>query len=81
MKKSHDEPGAAEEDALGTLYGGLPRTNFSRDVLATCPANLAVLPVSGVVWSDLGRSHGGLWDLRESASGDHTLVYDAPSDR
>lgn len=47
----------AEEDQLRALYGRLPPTNFSRDVLATRPANLAVLPVSGVAWSDLGEPH------------------------
>jgi mannose-1-phosphate guanylyltransferase len=36
------------------LYAGLPSTSFSHAVLARRPANLAVLPVRGVRWSDLG---------------------------
>lgn len=44
-----------EEEALGSLYSRLPSANFSRDVLMTRPANLAVLPVRGVTWSDLGE--------------------------
>lgn len=44
-----------EEKAVRALYARLPETNFSRDVLVRCPANLAVLPVRGVEWSDLGE--------------------------
>ncbi len=36
------------------LYAGLPATDFSRAVLAAAPEALAVLPVKGVGWSDLG---------------------------
>ena len=43
-----------EEEAVRRLYAGLPAANFSREVLATRPANLAVLPVRGVAWSDWG---------------------------
>lgn len=44
-----------EAEAIRTLYFQIPSTNFSREVLAARPANLAVLPVSGVGWSDLGN--------------------------
>jgi mannose-1-phosphate guanylyltransferase len=44
-----------EGEAMRSLYAGLPSTNFSEDVLGTKPANLAVLPVRGVVWSDWGE--------------------------
>jgi hypothetical protein len=44
-----------EGNAIQTLYSEIPSTNFSREVLAMRPANLAVLPVSGVGWSDLGN--------------------------
>jgi len=44
-----------EGEAIRTLYSQIPSTNFSREVLAMRPANLAVLPVSGVSWSDLGN--------------------------
>jgi mannose-1-phosphate guanylyltransferase len=44
-----------ESEAIRTLYSRIPPTNFSRRALAGHPANLAVLPVSGVAWSDLGN--------------------------
>jgi mannose-1-phosphate guanylyltransferase len=43
-----------EGEVAQRLYSGIPSTNFSREVLARCPANLAVLPVSGLRWSDWG---------------------------
>jgi mannose-1-phosphate guanylyltransferase len=45
---------AAEEDALRTIYRDLRAADFSRSVLAQFPTELAVLPVTGVNWSDLG---------------------------
>jgi hypothetical protein len=43
-----------ERPALERLYCGLPSVDFSRQVLAARPDRLAVLPVRGVHWSDLG---------------------------
>ena len=43
-----------EPEAMRSLYARLPATNFSDDVLGTRPANLAVMPVRGVTWSDWG---------------------------
>ena len=43
-----------EDDTLDRLYSRLPSTDFSRQVLATCPTNLAVLALNGVGWNDLG---------------------------
>jgi hypothetical protein len=44
---------AGDEDrAMRSLYGLLAPANFSEMVLERRPANLAVLPVRGVVWSD-----------------------------
>lgn len=40
--------------AAERLYARLPAADFSRRVLAERPRALAVLPVSGVAWSDLG---------------------------
>jgi mannose-1-phosphate guanylyltransferase len=45
---------ASEPAAVRRLHARLPPINFSQEVLAACPANLAVLPVNGVAWSDLG---------------------------
>jgi mannose-1-phosphate guanylyltransferase len=45
---------AWEDEAARGVYAALPSTDFSRDVLQARPADLAVLPVSGVAWNDLG---------------------------
>jgi mannose-1-phosphate guanylyltransferase len=45
----------AERSEVQRLYGRLEPSNFSEVVLASRPANLAVLPVSGVRWSDWGQ--------------------------
>lgn len=44
----------SEAETFSTLYTRIPSTDFSERVLAPRPANLAVLRVSGVAWSDLG---------------------------
>jgi mannose-1-phosphate guanylyltransferase len=46
---------AAERETIEALYSRLPAIDFSASVLASLPANLAVLKVNGVVWSDLGE--------------------------
>jgi hypothetical protein len=43
-----------EDAAARAVYRGLPVTDLSRHVFQACPGALAVLPVSGVGWSDLG---------------------------
>jgi mannose-1-phosphate guanylyltransferase len=43
-----------ETPALERLYRGLPPVDFSRQVLSARPDHLAVLPVRGVHWNDLG---------------------------
>ncbi len=43
-----------EDDAAYTVYGRLPSTDLSRQVFQACSGSLAVLPVSGVGWNDLG---------------------------
>jgi hypothetical protein len=43
-----------ETPALERLYCGLPSVDFSRQVLSARPDSLAVLPVRGVHWNDLG---------------------------
>lgn len=44
-----------EERTIERLYADLRSTGFSEQVLAARPLNLAVLPVRGVEWSDLGE--------------------------
>jgi mannose-1-phosphate guanylyltransferase len=46
---------ASEQARVQRLYGRISPSDFSREVLARCPINLAVLQVSGVQWSDLGE--------------------------
>jgi mannose-1-phosphate guanylyltransferase len=45
---------SAEAARVQRLYSQIAPSNFSGEVLAKCPFNLAVLQVSGVEWSDLG---------------------------
>lgn len=44
----------ADSANLRQLYAYLPSLDFSQKVLATRPPNLAVLPLTGVAWCDLG---------------------------
>jgi mannose-1-phosphate guanylyltransferase len=45
----------SEPRTFSTLYAGIASTDFSDRVLASRPANLAVLRVSGVAWNHLGN--------------------------
>ncbi|HKS30046.1 MAG TPA: sugar phosphate nucleotidyltransferase [Pyrinomonadaceae bacterium] len=46
---------ADEAEAIAGLYSQIYDVNFSHEVLAASPADLAVLPVGGLKWSDLGK--------------------------
>jgi hypothetical protein len=46
---------AEESKAVEKLYARIPDTNFSQSVLSQRPGNLAVLPVVGLKWNDLGK--------------------------
>ena len=43
-----------EADAVRAVYAALPPADFSRHVLTPSTSRLAVMPVTGVTWSDLG---------------------------
>ncbi len=43
-----------EAAAVDALYAKLRESNFSQEVLAAQPSRLAVLPVTGIEWSDWG---------------------------
>jgi mannose-1-phosphate guanylyltransferase len=45
---------ALEAEAARSVYARIPPIDFSSQVLASRPGSLAVLPVEGVAWSDLG---------------------------
>jgi len=45
----------SEELEIERLYWHLAPMDFSRDLLARNPASLALLPIDGVQWSDLGE--------------------------
>ncbi len=47
-----------EDDSLRRLYARLPSSDFSARALVTRSANLAVLPVSNVEWTELGEPRG-----------------------
>jgi mannose-1-phosphate guanylyltransferase len=58
FKKVRSALGTAfEEQALQTLYNDLPVSSFSDAVLMRHGVNLAVLPVAGIQWNDLGEPH------------------------
>jgi mannose-1-phosphate guanylyltransferase len=64
-----DEPAPPIESGdLDPLYARLAPIDFSRQVLAAQPDRLAVLPVRGVEWNDLGDP-GRVRETRERASG------------
>jgi mannose-1-phosphate guanylyltransferase len=44
-----------EPAAIERLYQRIPPTNFSHEVLARFPEDLATIPVFGVDWSDIGE--------------------------
>lgn len=46
--------GNLEAAAVRVVYAALPAADFSRQVLTPGTSRLAVLPVTGVAWSDLG---------------------------
>ena len=46
--------GPGEVEAVRALYARLVPRDFSREILSRRPGRLALLPVRGVVWSDLG---------------------------
>lgn len=54
-----------EERAIKTLYETLPETNFSTEVLVKSAEDLAVIPVTGSKWSDLGNPRRLLSALSE----------------
>lgn len=47
-----------ERETIEAIYGRILGQDFMDEVSATCPDNLAVLPVAGVEWTDLGRPRG-----------------------
>ena len=55
-----------EERRIEELYAQLHETNFSQQVLAARPEDLAVLPVSGLRWSDLGQPERVLSTMADS---------------
>jgi mannose-1-phosphate guanylyltransferase len=46
-----------ESEIAKAVYGNISDQDFAYQVSAACPANLAVLPVCGVEWKDLRKSH------------------------
>jgi mannose-1-phosphate guanylyltransferase len=55
-----------ESRAVAALYRWLAPTDFSRDVLSARPEALGVIPVWGVIWSDLGSPERVLRVMKQS---------------
>jgi mannose-1-phosphate guanylyltransferase len=51
--KSVDTP--RQQRVLDQIYSGMPRRNFSSDLLARATAEIAVIAMENVLWSDWGR--------------------------
>ena len=64
----------AEAQAVDSLYDSIPNTDFSRDVLAKHAERLAVLPVPGVSWNDMGEPRRVLNSLRYLRGGDGKIL-------
>jgi mannose-1-phosphate guanylyltransferase len=63
----------AEERVAREAYARTHARDFSREVLAARPPNLAVLPVRGVEWTDLGDPRRALATLARVPSGRERL--------
>jgi mannose-1-phosphate guanylyltransferase len=61
--------GPDEARVLADVYAALRPGDFSREVLAAHPERLAVLPVSGVTWNDLGEPSRVFATRRAAGSG------------
>lgn len=49
--------GAFEREAVDRVYLDAPERSFAHDILTSCPVNLAVMPVRGVAFTDLGETN------------------------
>lgn len=56
-----------EAECMEEIYSGLDTIDFSRAVLSAVVGNLAVMPVHGVEWSDIGEPHRVLSALRRAS--------------
>jgi len=63
-----------ESDTARAIYDQISPLDFSREVLAVCPEQLAVLPVAGVKWTDLGVAERVLSAHREFEHPGRVLV-------
>jgi mannose-1-phosphate guanylyltransferase len=59
---------------LAELYTRIPASNFSREVLVECPANLAVLPAQGLQWTDLGVPERVMRTIQPNTGRKRTMV-------
>jgi mannose-1-phosphate guanylyltransferase len=66
---------ALEAETARSVYARIPPVDFSSQVLAARPGRLAVLPVSGVSWSDLGNPGRVLATLRHRNGRPHSDVH------
>jgi mannose-1-phosphate guanylyltransferase len=65
----------AEAQVAREVYARMPARDFSREVLAPRPPNLAVLPVRGVEWTDLGDPRRAVMALAGAPLGRERLGH------
>jgi hypothetical protein len=65
----------AEERVAQEVYARIAARDFSREVLAPRPPNLAVLPVRGVEWTDLGDPRRAVTVLARAPFGRERLGH------
>jgi mannose-1-phosphate guanylyltransferase len=65
FEKYKDAIGSAHEKAvLDFIYHSMPSRNFSADCLQRFPAELAVIELNDILWSDWGRQERIVETLR-----------------
>ncbi len=67
-----------ESEVIEAIYATVSDQDFSHEILAKCPGNLAVLPVAGVEWSDLEKPRRAVAALRRIGIRSKWLRDEAP---
>jgi mannose-1-phosphate guanylyltransferase len=58
---------SAEDCVLNSIYEAMPKKNFSSDLLQRAPQHVAVMELTGVLWSDWGKPERIVETLRRIA--------------
>jgi mannose-1-phosphate guanylyltransferase len=68
-----------ERDSVDRLYADVAERSFAHDILKSCPVNLAVMPVRGVAFTDLGEERRVLDTARRIGVTPTWMTQSAPS--